>query len=120
MTGDDQATEAARSPWHEGEKAVQRRLGVDEQIDAIGRRNIRDFMPDQHREFFAQLPFLVTGSVDRAGCPWASILCGAPGFVTSPDPRLLRIEARPIDGDPLAETLVAGTRIGLLGIELPT
>ena len=34
-------------------------LGVAEQMDEVGRRIIRDFMPDQHRAFFAQLPFVV-------------------------------------------------------------
>jgi hypothetical protein len=36
-------------PWHDGERAIHRRLGLDETIDPIGRRNIRPFMPDQHR-----------------------------------------------------------------------
>ena len=108
------------SPWHDGERAVHRRLGLTEQIEAIGGRNIRPAMPDQHRMFFAQLPFLVAGSVDREGRPWASILSGRPGFATSPDPRRLEVAAAPALGDPLAEALVPGGRIGLLGIELPT
>ena len=35
---------------------------------------IRTFMPDQHRAFFEQLPFLVTASVDQDGWPWATLL----------------------------------------------
>jgi hypothetical protein len=54
-------------PWHDGERAIHRRLGLDETIDPIGRRNIRPFMPDQHRLFFAQLPFAFLGALDRAG-----------------------------------------------------
>jgi len=108
------------SPWHDGERAVHRRLRIAEQIEPIGGRNIRPFMPDQHRVFFAQLPFLVAGSVDRAGRPWASILSGRPGFAASPDPRLLQVAAWPVAGDPLTEALVVGGRIALLGIELPT
>jgi uncharacterized protein len=107
------------SPWHEGELAAQRAAGVAEQAD-IGRQNIRNFMPDQHRGFFAQLPFLVVGAIDKAGRPWASLLCGRPGFATSPDPTLLHIAAQPADGDPLLEALGPGAAIGLLGIELPT
>jgi hypothetical protein len=28
---------------------------------------IRDFMPEQHRHFFSQLPYLFLGSIDAAG-----------------------------------------------------
>lgn len=108
------------SPFHEGELAIHERLGIREKIDAQGRRGIRDFMPDQHRAFFTQLPFLLVGTVDREGQPWASIVVGHPGFATSPDPRRLRVSARALPGDPLGETLHDGIDIGLLGIELPT
>jgi uncharacterized protein len=108
------------SPWHDGERAMQARLGVGERMARAGLRVIRDFMPDQHRDFFAQLPFLLVGSVDGEGWVWASLLAGKPGFATSPDPRRLTIAARPVAGDPLAGALRLGAKIGLLGIELPT
>jgi predicted pyridoxine 5'-phosphate oxidase superfamily flavin-nucleotide-binding protein len=108
------------SPWHRGEREVYRRLGISEEIEAIGGHNIRPFMPDQHRLFFAQLPFMLVGSVDRTGRPWASLLSGWPGFVQSPDPRLLHVAAIPAPGDPLVEALVPAGRVGMLGIELPT
>jgi len=107
------------APWHEGERAVQRRLGFAEYIEPRG-RFIRDSMPDQHREFFAQLPFIVLGALDRSGNPWATILGGDPGFLSSPDPQTLHLAARPSDGDPAAEGLLPGKRVALLGIELPT
>ena len=47
-------------PWHQGERALQARLGVAEQMKDVGSRVIRDYMPDQHRTFYAQVPFLVT------------------------------------------------------------
>jgi len=106
------------SPFHAGEVAIQRRLGIDEKIDRAGRRIIRTFMPDQHREFFAQLPFILVGSVDGSGQPWASMLTGRPGFLATPDDRTLTIAAQPVPGDPL--TLVPGAAVGLLGIEPPT
>jgi len=107
------------TPWHEGERAVQRRLGFAEHAAARG-GNIRDFMPDQHRAFFAQLPFAVLGALDPVGHPWATILIGEPGFLSSPDPRTLHIDAYPQDGDPAASGILPGARIGLLGIELST
>src|SRR5258705_9138611 len=87
-------------PWHEGERRMQAIVGTAEQMERVGSRAIRDFMPDQHRDFFAQLPFLVIGSVDRDGLPWATLLSGPPGFARSPDPRRLVIKAQPINGEP--------------------
>ena len=84
-----------RSPFHRGEVEIQTRLGVRDKIEMIGRRIIRDRMPDEHRSFFAQLPFIVVGSVDAAGRPWASLLTGAPGFVSSPDRARNRHWTRP-------------------------
>ena len=109
-----------RSPWHAGELAAQARVGVSERMAQVGPRTIRPFMPDQHRLFFASLPFLVVGSVDQEGWPWASLLSGAPGFVTSPDPTTLHVAAWPLPGDPLAGVLAPSAAVGLLGIELPT
>jgi predicted pyridoxine 5'-phosphate oxidase superfamily flavin-nucleotide-binding protein len=108
------------APWHEGERRMQAIVGTAQRMERVGSRAIRDFMPDQHRDFFAQLPFLVIGSVDRDGLPWASLLSGPPGFARSPDPRRLVIKAQPINGDPLQAALLPGAKLGLLGIELPT
>lgn len=113
-------THPRRNPWHAGEVQLQARLGVEGRMAEVGARVIRDFMPDQHRTFYAQLPFLVLGAVDEAGTPWATLVEGAPGFVHSPDPRTLRIEALPGRDDPAHAGVVAGAALGCLGIELPT
>ena len=108
------------SPFHEGERQVQERLGVRDQIEAFARRVVRDHMPDQHRAFHEMLPFLLLGTLDARGRPWASLLAGRPGFVTSPDARTLKLAAQPLFGDPLRETLKPGADVGLLGIQLET
>lgn len=108
------------SPFHSGEQAVQERLGVRGRIEQVGRKVIRSFMPDQHRELFCKLPFLIVGSVDGQRRPWASILVGRPGFIESPDPRTLAIGALPGFGDPLGQNLTPGAPVGLLGIQLET
>jgi hypothetical protein len=108
------------SPFHDGEQLAQERAGVPHKMDAAARRGIRDFMPDQHRSFFAQLPYVVVGSLDADGQPWASLLTGAPGFIASPDDRHLLIHATPPAADPLHGTLRAGASLGILGIELHT
>lgn len=108
---------AASATFHEGERAVQERVGVREQIAAIGPRVIRDYLPEQHREFLTQLPFVIVGSVDDDGQPWASVLANPPGFVDSPSPRQVRVHARPLAFSPLCDTLRPGKPIALLGIE---
>ncbi len=103
--------------FHDGEIALQRRAGSYERMAMAGPRVIRGLMPDQHREFFALLPLLLAGSLDASGQPWASVLTGPAGFVHSPDPQLLRIDALPLPHDPLAGRLREGMSIGLLGIQ---
>ena len=103
--------------FHAGERQVQARAGVQERMEQIGPRVIRDHMPDQHRAFFSQLPFLIAGTVDRTGQSWASPLAAPPGFIQSPNPTQLMVNAQPLPGDPLADTLATGAHIGLLGIE---
>lgn len=108
------------SPFHAGEQELQARAGLRERMEQVGRKVIRDFMPDQHRELFEQLPLLVVGSLDEQQRPWASWLCGQPGFVRSPDARRLQVQARVDAGDPLATRLAVGQPLGLLGIQLET
>ena len=105
------------APFHAGERALQSLVGSREQMEAIGPRVIRDYMPDQHREFFAQLPFLVVGSLDADLQPWASMLAAPAGFAHSPDATHLRIDALPGAGDPLTSQLAPGATLGLLGIQ---
>jgi uncharacterized protein len=108
------------SPFHVGELAIQSRLGFQEQIDRQGRRVIRDYLPEQHQQFFAQLAYVIVGTVDAVGIPWASILVGEPGFLSCPNDRILQVAAQPLCGDPLTTILTDGIDIGLLGIELHT
>ena len=105
------------APFHAGERALQSLAGSREQMEVAGPRVIRDHMPDQHREFFAQLPFLVVGSLDAALQPWASVLAAPAGFMHSPDATHLRVDALPAPGDPLAGPLTQGATLGLLGIQ---
>jgi uncharacterized protein len=108
------------SPFHAGELAIQARFGAQERMDKQARRMVRDYLPEQHQQFFAQLSYLIVGTVDTVGNLWVSILVGEPGFLSSPDEHTLRVAAQPLFGDPLATILAEGSDIGLLGIELHT
>jgi uncharacterized protein len=108
------------SPFHAGEQAVQTRVGMRERIEQTGRRMVRDFMSEQHRQFFEALPFAIAASSSARGAVWASLLAGQPGFLRTPTPR--RLEARTVclPHDPLPRNLHPRAPIGLLGIELST
>jgi DNA-binding transcriptional LysR family regulator len=55
--------------FHAGEQALQALMGVRGRLAQAGPKVIRSFMPDQHREFFEELPLLfvdrVTDLVDE-------------------------------------------------------
>ncbi|EDX85177.1 pyridoxamine 5'-phosphate oxidase family protein [Synechococcus sp. PCC 7335] len=104
------------SPFHAGEQEVQARVGVRSKIEKVGRRMVRDYLVEQHREFYRLLPCLIVGTVDTQGHPWVSLLAGRPGFITSPDAYHLKIAAQPIFGSPIVSQWHAGIDIGILGI----
>lgn len=108
-----------KSPFHAGELAVQERAAVRQQAEHGGRM-VRDAMPDQHREFFENLLYVVVAAIDDDGFPRATMLVGPPGFVSSPDDRTLAVDAWPATGDPIAAGIAPGKPIGVLGIELET
>lgn len=101
--------------FHAGERAAQELAGIAPRGSAI-----RDWMPDQHREFFATLPFVLAAGVDDEGWSVATVLTGPPGFISTPDAKTLRIAALPRIGDPAAPWLKPGAPIALLGIDLAT
>ncbi len=101
--------------FHRDELAAQMLTGQQMPQAAIW-----PFMPDQHRTFFALLPYLFAGTLDERGWPMASVLTGERGFVQSPDPATLRIAALPAAGDPAAPGFTAGAGIGLIGLDFST
>ncbi|MDJ0911117.1 MAG: pyridoxamine 5'-phosphate oxidase family protein [Woeseiaceae bacterium] len=108
------------SPFHPGEQAVQARLGVRETMEPWGRKVIRSYMPDQHRDFYEQLPFAIAAARDDSGRPWITLLTGEPGFINSPDETTLVFDTGVLPGDALESAIGAGAELGLLGIELET
>ena len=114
------AEPSVESPVHRGEREIQTRLGIREQIEGVGQRCIRDHLVDEHRAFYEGLPYLFIGSVDASGRPWASVLVDRVGFVSSPDPHTLLIDTHRINGDPLNENVSKGSPVGVLGIEYTT
>ncbi|MCC2971169.1 pyridoxamine 5'-phosphate oxidase family protein [Massilia sp. IC2-476] len=102
-------------PFHAGELRAQQLAG-----GGPPGAPIRSQMPDQHRQFFALLPFVCVALADGEGWPLATLLHGEPGFASSPEPGQLRIAALPDAADPAHACLHAGADVGLLGIDLGT
>ena len=91
------------TPFHPDELAAQVLAGGGAKRPAI-----RDFMPEQHRAFFAALPYVFVASLDAHGWPVATLLEGDSGFVEPLDPVTLRIHALPGVGDPASGTVRVG------------
>lgn len=108
------------SPWHVGEVYMQRCVGVADRMNVVGPRVIRRQLIDQHRLFFAELPFIVLGAVDENGNVWATVRAGVPGFLHSPDPFLLHVAIGRDRKDPADSGMNDGDAIALLGIQPET
>ena len=106
------------SPFHPGEIAAQERVGVADKMGTFARRVVRPYLTDQLRAFYTGLNMVFVGHVDQQGQPWASVIAGKDGFINSPDPETLTVDAQPAPGDPLADALKEGSQLGLVGIGL--
>lgn len=104
-------------PFHEGELEVQRRAGVREEADRVGRIVSTTLTPAAAR-LMADHRLAVAASLDEGSRVWASLLTGPPGFLRPVDERLMLIEARPRVGEHLARNLEARPELGLLAIDL--
>lgn len=107
------------SVFHDGERHVQERLGIADEVAEYSSGFIRSEMPEQHRAFFENGPLVVLGMLDEKGHPWATPVFGADGFIKSSDKTTLSFDANPV----LSETVNLtrqGDKIGLVGIELET
>jgi hypothetical protein len=119
--------------FHAGEVEVQRRAGVERMASRIG-ASIHDIIPPVAEEFLARRRWVVLATTDAAGRPWASVLSGAPGFISvvqggksgndgsnpPATPAAVRLDATPAPGDPLAANLGTTEFVGLLAIDLAT
>ncbi|TBR42458.1 2Fe-2S iron-sulfur cluster binding domain-containing protein [Marinomonas agarivorans] len=106
------------SQFHSAEIAVQERLGIADMVAQYSEGFIRSAMPQQHRDFFCHLPFLIVGLVDDHGFPWALPLFGEKGFIQSPNSTRLTLAAKPLLTEALQLDFSEGQKIGVLGIQL--
>lgn len=66
-------------------------------------RQVHSPVLDPHQQaFLADREYVVLGSIDTDGRPWASILFGDRGFAAAPDRSTIAINALPVEGDRLS------------------
>jgi len=102
--------------FHEGEIRVQKKAGVEGGTD-LGRRNIHDYMPQQHREFYHQQSLIFIAAQDKQQRPWASIIVGKKGLIKTPTANEMMISGLPFSDEPILEGLAKNDAVGLLGLD---
>ncbi|PWE28831.1 hypothetical protein DDZ14_18435 [Maritimibacter sp. 55A14] len=107
------------NPFHAGELEAQARAGAGD-VASWAAGFIRDYLPEQHRDFHTSLPFFVIAAGDAEGRPWVTIVEGRDGFINSPNPCTLTLDTALDAQDPLTATLQEGSDIGGLGIDPAT
>jgi predicted pyridoxine 5'-phosphate oxidase superfamily flavin-nucleotide-binding protein len=105
-----------RSYWHSGEFSIQKRVGTDQRMADIAPHFIREFMPQQHRDFFKTLSMLFIAYTDYQSQVQASVIFGFPDFIASPSEHELIINTQHSMGDEIQKQFYLGQRIGLLGL----
>lgn len=111
---------ASTDMFNPGELHLQKLSGVEKKASTLAQYLISNELPEQHQQFYANIGMIFVGTVDETGQPWASVLCGARGFVNVIDEKKIKINAKPIDGDPLVNNINNKAPIGLLGLEFET
>ncbi|MFJ9520305.1 pyridoxamine 5'-phosphate oxidase family protein [Kitasatospora sp. NPDC101801] len=101
--------------FHQGERAVQARAGVQERADHVG-RGIGAVVPAVAARFLSERRTLVVGAADQDGRVWASMLSGPAGFLAA-DGSTLAVAAHPVPGDPLAAVLAAPAEVGTIALD---
>jgi predicted pyridoxine 5'-phosphate oxidase superfamily flavin-nucleotide-binding protein len=109
--------------FHVGEIAVQVRAG--ERATAERRASmIGDRLGDSMRAFLQLGDTAAVGAVGEDGALWASLWCGAPGFLradaTGEHISLVAALDRPVAADPVRQAVREGASLGMLVIDFMT
>ncbi|MFE2642666.1 pyridoxamine 5'-phosphate oxidase family protein [Streptomyces nigra] len=101
--------------FHEGERAVQRRAGLEEEAARLEGMLLPPRLDGGITRFLAQRDLAVVTARDITGRLWTSVLEGTPGFLEAQG-STLTVHAAPPSGDPLHD-MPAGQSVGLLTID---
>ncbi|AYF74858.1 pyridoxamine 5'-phosphate oxidase family protein [Nocardia yunnanensis] len=91
-------------------------MGQADIAQRVGRTISAD-IPVVAAAFLAEQTMIVVAAADDAGRLWAGQLVGPPGFVRASGTRSIDVEARPVDGEPLAEALCSARHVGMIALQ---
>jgi predicted pyridoxine 5'-phosphate oxidase superfamily flavin-nucleotide-binding protein len=104
--------------YHPGETQLQQTVGARERTEELSRILMKDHLIPQHREFFAGLEYLFLGVVDTSGRLRAVMVSGEHGFLSTPNEKILRLDAQSSDALAHLGDLLPGAMVGVIGIDL--
>lgn len=104
------------SGFHDGEVAVQRIAGVQQEAARLEGMLAPAEISVGMARFLAERTFAAVTARDEDGVLWTSPLVAASGFLQVVDPTTLAIHTAPAAGDPL-EALPSGQPVGLIAID---
>ncbi|GAA4028123.1 pyridoxamine 5'-phosphate oxidase family protein [Hymenobacter glaciei] len=110
------------SPYHAGERQVQRHLG-EEQVADRHAPAIRPTIPASVAELLRQQPLAIASSLDAGGRVWTSAVQGTPGFARCSVPTQLALDLALLvqaPEDVLWANLARQPAVSLLFIDFPT
>jgi predicted pyridoxine 5'-phosphate oxidase superfamily flavin-nucleotide-binding protein len=110
------------SPFHPGERHIQTIAGVEAASAIVGKSIARTIIPGAW-SFLAAQQMIVIGSWDGQRGAWPCLVVGKPGFITTKDGAIVRLDlsAAYADAyDPIWANLQLNGKISLLAIELAT
>ena len=105
--------------FHAGERAVQRKAGVEKDAARLSRMLEPVTLTGGIAGFLSDRTFLVISGRDGAGRLWTSPLVGRPGFLDVQSGTAVAVHAVIPAGDPL-HALPAGQKVGMTAIEYAT
>ncbi len=105
--------------YHRGEIEVQKQAGARELATSL-ERTVLPVISHRYVDFIHSQALVIVASVDEQGEVWASLLCGAAGFMEVADEQTLRVGTLPESTDPLRANLIDGSEVGLLLIDFAT
>ena len=103
-------------PFHAGEIEIQRRRGVLDDADRVGRIMASE-IPRGIMPLLAVQRLAVAATVDSNHRPWASLLTGPAGFIEAVDERLLRLAPAGPPDNLVVRNLRANDGLGLLVLD---
>ena len=109
-------TTATVRGFHDGERRVQRRAGVEAEASRLTGMLAPADLRGGLGLFLAGRTYAAMSARDADGRLWVSSLTGAPGFLAPTGTSTLDVHAAPAPGDPLHD-LPAGQPVGMLVIE---